>query len=110
MEWISEEGGNAVRRRVELWDADDVDPGEALRWPPVRVVRYRQPTPEGTIVEADGPPRQVGSLSLSGIATSRGEMETQGFTDAKTRDGMEHRRHHHDNSVLGSWLLFSNSR
>jgi hypothetical protein len=99
------------RDRVELWDADDFDPWEALRWPTVRVVRYRQHKPDGTVVEADWltdwPARQVGALSLYGIAKSRWEIENQGFNDAKTRYGLAHIRHHHANSVLVSWLLLA---
>ena len=97
--------------RVELWDADDFDPWETLRWPTVRVVRYRQHKPDGTVVEADWltdwPTRQVGALSLYRMAKSRWEIENQGFNDAKTRYGLEHIRHHHENSVLVSWLLLA---
>ncbi len=95
--------------RVEVWDADDFDPWEALRWQTVRVLRYRQHKPDGTVVEAywltDFPTRKVGSRALYGIAKSRWEIENQGFNDAKNRYGMEHIRHHHANSVLISWLL-----
>ena len=38
---------------VELWDADDFDPWEALRWQTVRVLRYRQHKPDGTVFQAD---------------------------------------------------------
>ncbi len=97
--------------RVELWDADDFDPWETLRWPTVRVVRYRQHKPDGTVVEAywltDWPTSQVGALSLYRMAKSRWEIENQGFNDAKTRYGLEHIRHHHENSVLVSWLLLA---
>jgi len=95
--------------RVEVWDADDFDPWEALRWKTVRVLRYRQHKPDGTVVEAywltDFPMGTVGSRTLYGIAKSRWEIENQGFNDAKTRYGLEHIRHHHANSVLVSWLL-----
>lgn len=95
--------------RVEMWDADDFDPWETLHWQTVRVLRYRQHKPDGTVVEAywltDFPTRTVGSLSLYRIAKSRWEIENQGFNDAKTRYGMEHTRHHHENSLLVSWLL-----
>ena len=94
---------------VELWDADDFDPWEALRWDTVRVLRYRQHKPNGTVVEAywltDFPTRTVGSRALYGMAKSRWEIENQGFNDAKTRYGLEHIRHHHANSLLISWLL-----
>jgi len=95
--------------RIEIWDADDFDPWETLRWKTVRVLRYRQHKPDGTVVEAywltDFPTRKVGSRALYGIAKSRWEIENQGFNDAKTRYGLEHIRHHHENSVLVSWLL-----
>ena len=38
--------------RVEMWDADDFDPWESLQWETVRVIRYRQHKPDGTVVEA----------------------------------------------------------
>lgn len=41
------------------------------------------------------------------MAKSRWEIENQGFNDAKTRYGLEHIRHHHENSVLVSWLLLA---
>jgi hypothetical protein len=54
--------------RIELWDADDFDPWETLRWPTVRVLRYRQHKPEGPVVEAywltDWPPQRVSSRLL----------------------------------------------
>lgn len=97
--------------RVELWDADDFDPWATLRWSTVRVVRYRQYKPDGTVVEADWltdwPTRQVGARSLYRMAKSRWEIENQGFNDAKTRYGMAHIRHHQANSVLVSWLLLA---
>jgi len=34
----------SARDRVEVWDAEDFDPWESLRWPTVRVLRYRQHT------------------------------------------------------------------
>ena len=37
--------------RIELWDADDFDPWETLRWTTVRVLRYRQHKPQGLVVE-----------------------------------------------------------
>lgn len=97
--------------RIELWDADDFDPWETLRWPTVRVLRYRQHKPDGTVVEAywltDLPTARVGSRGLYEIAKSRWEIENQGFNDAKTRYGLEHIRHHHANSLLVSWLLIA---
>jgi hypothetical protein len=38
--------------RLEIWDADDFDPWETVRWETVRVVRYRQHKPDGTMYEA----------------------------------------------------------
>jgi hypothetical protein len=95
--------------RVEIWDADDFDPWETLRWETVRVIRYRQHKPNGQVVEAawltDFPLRQVGSLSLYRMAKSRWEIENQGFNDAKNRYGLEHTCHHEKNSVLLNYLL-----
>jgi hypothetical protein len=95
--------------RIELWDADDFDPWEPLRWPTVRVLRYRQHHPDGRVVEAywltDFPRQRVGSRLLYSFAKSRWEIENEGFNDGKTRYGMEHIRHHHANSVLVMWLL-----
>jgi hypothetical protein len=95
--------------RIELWDADDFDPWEPLRWPTVRVLRYRQHKADGRVVEAywltNFPPARVGSRLLYRFAKSRWEIENEGFNDGKTRYGMEHIRHHHANSLLVMWLL-----
>lgn len=97
------------RDQIELWDADDFDPWETLRWSTVRVLRYRQHKPDGTVVEAywltDFSLQQVSSRTLYALAKSRWEIENQGFNDGKTRHGMEHISHHHANSVLMGWLL-----
>jgi hypothetical protein len=102
---IVEDGGE----RIELWDAADFDPWETLRWPTVRVLRYRQHKADGRVVEAywltDFPSARVGSRQLYRFAKSRWEIENEGFNDGKTRYGMEHLRHHHANSVLVMWLL-----
>jgi hypothetical protein len=94
---------------VEVWDKEDFDPWQGLRWKTVRVVRYRQHKRTGAIIEAywltDWPMRKVGSLSLYKMAKSRWEVENQGFNDAKNRYGMEHITHHHENSLLLTWLL-----
>src|SRR5262249_7833745 len=37
---------------VEVWDADDLDPWETLRWATVRVLFYRQHKPDGQVVPA----------------------------------------------------------
>ena len=41
------------RQRIEIWDADDFDPWETLHWSTVRVIRYRQHKPDGSLVQAD---------------------------------------------------------
>jgi Transposase DDE domain len=95
--------------RIEIWDADDFDPWEALHWKTVRVVRYRQHKADGTIVEAywltNFSTRLVGSESVYRMAKARWEVENQGFNDAKNRYGFEHITHHHANSLLLCWLL-----
>jgi hypothetical protein len=95
--------------RIEVWDAEDFAPWEALQWPSVRVLRYRQHKPNGTVVEAcwhtNFSIRQVGSLSLFRIAKSRWEIENQGFNEAKNLHELEHIAHHEPNSMLLSWLL-----
>jgi hypothetical protein len=100
-----EEGGD----HIELWDADDFDPWDALRWPTVRVLRYRQHKANGTTIEAywltDYSPQQVGSRGLFHMAKSRWEIENQGFNEAKTYHAMEHIRHHHENALIVGWLL-----
>ena len=75
----------------------------------MRVLRYRQHQPTGTIVEAywltDLPAQRVSSRQLYRFAKSRWEIENEGFNDGKTRYGLEHIRHHHANSLLVGWLL-----
>lgn len=97
------------RDQVELWDADDFDPWEGLRWETVRVLRYRQRKPDGTAVEAywltNWSESEVGSQALYHMAKSRWEIENQGFNDAKNRYGLEHICHHHPNSLLVNWLV-----
>jgi hypothetical protein len=94
---------------VEIWDADDFDPWETLRWETVRVVRYRQHKPDGTVCEAywltDFPRQWVSSRAIFRMAKSRWEIENQGFNDAKNRYGLGHICHHERNSVLVVWLL-----
>jgi hypothetical protein len=96
------------RDRVEMWDADDFDPWEALNWRTVRVIRYRQHKPDGTLVEAywltDFPSGSVGSRALYRMAKSRWQIENEGFNDGKNRHGLERIRHHHPNSLLVGWL------
>lgn len=95
--------------RVEIWDADDFDPWDTLRWETVRVIRYRQYKPDGKVHEAywlsDFPPHRVGSRALFLMAKSRWEIENQGFNDAKNRYGFEHICHHQRPSLLAVWLL-----
>jgi hypothetical protein len=95
--------------RVEVWDADDFDPWDTLRWETVRVIRYRQYKPDGTLNEAywltDFPRSRVSSRTLFGMAKSRWEIENQGFNDAKNRYGFEHLCHHESRSLLAVWLL-----
>jgi hypothetical protein len=95
--------------RIELWDADDFDPWDTLRWTTVRVLRYRQHLPNGTVVEAEwltnAPRTRVGSRALYRMAKSRWQVENQGFNDAKNRHGLEHLCHHHANSLLVGWLV-----
>ena len=95
--------------RIEIWDADDFDPWEALRWETVRVVFYRQHKPHGRVIEAfwltDFPRCRVSSRAIFCMAKSRWEIENQGFNDAKNRYGFEHICHHEPNSLLVVWLL-----
>jgi hypothetical protein len=97
------------KERVEIWDADDFDPWETLRWETVRVIRYRQYPPEGRVCEAywltDFPRSRVSRRTLFDIAKSRWEIENQGFNDAKNRYGFEHICHHERQSLLLVWLL-----
>jgi hypothetical protein len=95
--------------RVEIWDAEDFDPWETLRWETVRVIRYRQYKPNGEAREAywltDFPRSRVSSRTLFRMAKSRWEIENQGFNDAKNRYGFEHLCHHERHSLLAVWLL-----
>lgn len=96
--------------RIELWDADDFDPWETLRWQTVRVLRYRQHKPDGTIVEAywltDFSTGRIGSATLYRYAKSRWRaIENQGFNVGKTYHGMEHIPRHHANALLVWWLI-----
>jgi hypothetical protein len=97
--------------RVQLWDAEDFDPWETLRWKTVRVLFYRQQKPDGEVIEAfwltDSPGEEVSSRVLYHRAKSRWEIENQGFNDAKNRHGLGHMCHHHPNSLLIIWLLTS---
>ncbi len=95
--------------RVELWDADDFDPWDTLRWKTVRVIRYRQHKRDGSIIEAywltNFSRHEASGRELYFIAKSRWEIENQGFNDGKNRYGMEHIRHHEPNSIVVGWLI-----
>jgi Transposase DDE domain len=95
--------------RVAVWDADDFDPWESLRWPTVRVLYYRQHKPDGTVIEAywltNLSGQRVSPRSLFRMAKSRWEIENQGFNEAKNQHALEHIPHHHHNSLLIGWLL-----
>ena len=95
--------------RIEIWDADDFDPWETLRWETVRVFFYRQHKPDGLVVEAywltDFPSSRVGAPSLYRMAKSRWEIENEGFNEAKSHHGIEHICHHQANSLLIRWLM-----
>lgn len=96
---------------VEIWDADDFDPWTTLRWETVRVIRYRQYKPDGSVVEAywltDWAKSEAGSQAVYHMAKSRWEIENQGFNDGKNRYGLEHICHHHENSLLINWLFIA---
>jgi len=96
---------------IEIWDADDFDPWDTLRWETVRVIRYRQHKPDGKVVEAywltDFSKSEAGSQALYRMAKSRWEIENQGFNDGKNRYGLEHICHHHPNSLLINWLIIA---
>jgi hypothetical protein len=98
-----------IEDRVEVWDYDHFDSWETLDWPEVRVLRYRQHKPDGTVVQAewltDFAIAKLGSLSFYRLAKSRWEIENRGFNDGKNRYGMEHICHHQPNSILIVWLL-----
>jgi hypothetical protein len=97
------------KERVEIWDANDFDPWERLRWQTVRVIRYRHHQPEGTVGEAYGltdfPPSRVSRRTLFDLAKSRWEIENQGFNEAKNRYGFEPTCHPECHSLLAVWLL-----
>jgi len=95
--------------RVEIWEADDFDPWETLRWTTVRVFFYRQHKTDGKVVEAywltNAPSSDVSVQALFHMAKSRWEIENEGFNEAKNRHDLEHICHHHSNSLLIEWLL-----
>jgi hypothetical protein len=95
--------------RVELWDYDDFDAWENLQWERVRVIRYRQIRPDGSVCEAywltSWPKAKVGGRTLFKMAKARWEIENQGFNDAKNHYGLQRMTHHHRNSLEATWLL-----
>lgn len=94
---------------VELWDADDFITWHELRWPRVRVLRYRHVRADGVAFDAywltNLSMRRVGSRALFHMAKSRWAIENHGFNDAKNRYGLAHIAHHHPASVLADTLL-----
>lgn len=100
------EGGD----QVQVWDADDFDPWETLRWKAVRVLKYRQTKRDGRVYEAlwvtDWSRAEVGSQPLYRMAKSRWPaIENETFNVAKTHHRMEHICHHQGNSLLVTWLI-----
>lgn len=95
--------------RVQLWDADDFDPWDNLRWESVRVLRYRVTHHDGQVSQGywltDIPTRKFSSKSLFHLCQGRWGIENYGFNDGKNRYGLEHITHHHANSLLVQWLL-----
>ena len=94
---------------IKIWDAEDFDPWESLRWSTVRVIYYRQHKPTGEVIEAywlsNFSRQKLSPRSLFRMAKSRWEIENQGFNEAKTQHDLEHIPHHHANSLLLHWLL-----
>ena len=74
--------------RVEIWDADDFDPWETLRWETVRVIRYRQYKPDGKSVRPTGSPTSLapGSAAApsSGWPRAAGKSRTKVSTTPRT--------------------------
>ena len=95
--------------RIEVWDAADFDPWEALDWSTVRAMRYRQHKKNGTIIQAEWLTNfsiaKLPARSFFKLAKSRWEIENQGFNDAKNLYGMEPIQHHHSNRMLVNWLF-----
>jgi hypothetical protein len=95
--------------RIELWDAADFDPWDGLSWKTVRVIRYRQHKPDGTVVEAywltDFTQAEASGEEIFRCAKSRWQVENEGFNDAKNRYGLEHTCHHTKQGVLAGWLI-----
>jgi hypothetical protein len=92
----------------ELWD-EIFPPWETLDWTSVRVLRYRQTKPDGTVVEAmwltNIVKNRMGSRSLARAAKARWEIENEGFNVAKNQYHFAIIRHHQGNSMLVQWLM-----
>lgn len=92
----------------ELWDKR-FPPWDALDWTSVRVLRYRQTMPDGTVIEAmwltNIAKRTMGSRNLVRAAKARWEIENEGFNVAKNQYHFAVIRHHQGNSMLVQWLL-----
>lgn len=95
--------------RIEIWDADDFEPWDGLRWSDVRVIRYRQHRKNGEVCEAywltNFPSSRLSSLALYHICKSRWQIENRFFNEAKNQYGLEHVPHHQANAVLIHALL-----
>ena len=80
-----------------------------LDWPTVRVLRYRQHKPKGTVIQAGWLTNfslgRLGNRTFFKLANSRWEIENQGSNEGKNLYGMEHIQHHHPNSLLVNWLF-----
>ncbi len=94
---------------IEVWDANDFDPWEALNWNNVRAMRYRQHKKDGRVIQAEWLTNysitKLPARSFFKLAKSRWEIENQGFNDAKNLYGMEHIQHHAPNSMVVNWLI-----
>jgi hypothetical protein len=93
--------------RVEVWDAHDFEPWLGLRWPTVRVLRYRHYRRDGKVFEAYWLTNffKLSPFTLFHLCKSRWAIENQGFNDAKNRYGIEHIPHHQENALLINALL-----
>jgi hypothetical protein len=101
-------GSFAYRRgRVEVWDAHDFEPWLGLRWPTVRVLRYRHYRSDGKVFEAYWLTNffQLSPFALFHLCKSRWVIENQGFNDAKNRYGLTHVPHHQENALVINALL-----
>ena len=101
--------------RVEIWDADDFDPWETLRWETVRVVRYRHPAaagPTARCTRRTGSRTSLATRSAAALSSAwpraAGKSRIKGSIPpcgTKNRYGFEHICHHERHSLLVVWLL-----